>query len=188
MVAFPPKGVEDDEIAETPIRADRIGAQLAHCATGIAFRDVKGFLVVRQQDRARGGGIEALALEPPLMRGVALEAEHRGVAERREREDGEDVEDEDLREEIGLFFMTILEFMSAHFICHFFRKQETNAPRMGQWKGWLYIRYTPPLLMQTMPSAFLSFSRVRLALGRPSENLMDGTLVAERSVQDTSLK
>jgi hypothetical protein len=98
----------------------------------------------------------------------------------------EDVEDEDLREEIGLSF-SMMGF-TVHNFNPFFSQQETNAPRMGLWKEWLYIRYTPPLLMQTMPSVFLSFSLVRLALGRLSENSTDGTLVAGRSVQDISLR
>lgn len=95
----------------------------------------------------------------------------------------EDVEDEDLREEIGLSLMMDLPFK---FLCSNFSQQETNARRMGLWKEWLYIPYTLPLLMQTMPSVFLSFSPVRLALGRLSENSMDGILVAGRSVQDIS--
>ena len=100
----------------------------------------------------------------------------------------EDVEDEDLREEIGLSFSMIVS--TFIFLCSifFFSQQETNAPRMGLWKEWLYIRYTPPLLMQTMPSVFLSFSPVRLALGRLSENSMVGILVAGRSVQDIFLR
>jgi hypothetical protein len=95
----------------------------------------------------------------------------------------EDVEDEDLREEIGLSSMIVF---TVHIFM--FHLQETNAPRMGLWKEWLYIRYTPPLLMQTMPSVFLSSSPVLLALGRLSENSMDGILVAEQSVQDISLR
>jgi hypothetical protein len=97
----------------------------------------------------------------------------------------EDVEDEDLREEIGLSSMIVLPFI---FLRSIFSQQEMNAPRMGLWKEWLYIQYTPPLLKQTMRSVFLSFSLVRLALGRLSENSMDGILVAGRSVQDISLK
>ena len=98
----------------------------------------------------------------------------------------EDVEDEDLREEIGLSFsMMVLPFV---FLCSLFSQQGTNAPRMGQWREWLYIRYTLPLLAQTMPSVFLSFSPVRLALGRLSENSMDGILAAGRSVQDIFLR
>ena len=97
----------------------------------------------------------------------------------------EDVEDEDLREEIGLSSMMILPFI---FLRSIFSQQEMNAPRTGLWKEWLYIRCTPPLHLQTMQSAFLSFSLVQLALGRLSGNSMDGILVAGRSVQDISLR
>lgn len=98
----------------------------------------------------------------------------------------EDVEDEDLREEIGLSFFLHDGFTVHIFMFHILSQQETNAPRMGLWKGWLYIRCTPPLFTQTMPSEFLSFSPVRWALGRLSENWMDGILGAGRSVQDIS--
>ena len=92
----------------------------------------------------------------------------------------EDVEDEDLREEIGLSLCIAVYCSTFMFL------QGTNARRTGLWKELSYIRFTRPLLIQTMQSAFLSFSPVRLALGRPSGNSMDAILVAGQSVPDIS--
>lgn len=95
----------------------------------------------------------------------------------------EDIDDEDLREEIGSCIS--LGFCLFQLIS---RTQETSARRMGQWSVSSYILWPHRPFRQKMPFVFLCYLLDRQVHGRQSGSLMVDTSGGGPCVQDIFLR